>query len=199
MVVGLVGDVIPQVLEVAERAPRDHQGGAVPAKSAEPAIDACLSDAAGCREQFLARLVHFVSKQGLNIAGLGRGRLEALIEAGLIVDIPSLFLLQAKEVAVAPGFGDKTARQLTAAIRAAGRPEPFRLVAALGITGVGKASAGRLAKRFPSLGALLALEEEQLSVVSGADRGAARTVRRFFHSPGGRELLVKLRGQGMLN
>lgn len=84
------------------------------------------------------------------------------------------------------------------AIRAAGRPDSFRLVAALGIPGVGKEKAGRLAKRFPSVGALLAVDEEQLRAACGIDSGAAKTVRSFFRSPGGRELLESFRGLGML-
>jgi DNA ligase (NAD+) len=198
VVVGLVGDVIPQVLEVVKRSPGAHDSGAVPVNTPTPAVDACLSDGPDCREQFLARLVHFVAKPGLNITGLGRGRLQMLIEAGLVYDLPSLFRLQAEAVATVPGFGEKKARQLTAAILAAGRPEPFRLVVALGIPGVGKANAGRLAQRFPSLGALLAAEKEQLSAISGVDKGAAQKIRRFFHSPGGRELLEKFRKLGML-
>jgi DNA ligase (NAD+) len=198
VMVGLIGDVIPQVLAVVGRVPRAVTAAAVPAKLSAAAIDACLRDGPGCTEQFLARLVHFVSKSGLNSVGLGRGRLRMLIEAGLVDELPSLFRLQEAAVAAVPGFGDITARKLTDALRAVDRSDHFRLVVAIGIPGVGKAAAGRLAKHFTSLGSLLDADEEQVSVMSGSDRKAAKTVRSFFNSPGGRELLENFRGLGML-
>jgi len=195
VVVALVGDVIPQVLEVVGRAPRDLAAAAVLPLS-ESALDACLHDSPGCREQFLAKAAYFVSKSGLNITGLGRKRLQKLVEAGLVTDLPSLFVLKVEDVAAVPGFGPETARRLTAAIRAAGRPDPFHLVTALGISGARPKSVQRLARQFTSLDALLAAEQEQLAVLSAADTRAAKTIRTFFSSPGGEELLVKFREQG---
>lgn len=198
VVVGLVGDVIPQVLAVVRRAPRAENAATAPIKLPPAAIDACLRDGPGCTEQFLARLVHFVSKPGLNIAGFGRGRLRMLIEAGLVHDLPSLFRLQEEVMAAVPGFGGTTARKLAAALRSVDRSDHFRLVVAMGIPGVGKAGAGRLAKHFTSLGSLLETKDEQLNDLPGSDRKAAITVRSFFQSPGGREQLEKFRELGML-
>jgi DNA ligase (NAD+) len=197
VVVALVGDVIPRILEVVGRDLRDLAADAVLPLS-KPALDACLHDSPGCREQFLAKSAYFVSKSGLNIAGLGRKRLQKLVEAGLVTDLPSLFQLKTEAVAAVPGFGPETARRLTAAIRAAGRPDPFRLVAALGIPGVGPKAVQRLARRFTSLDALLVAEQERLIVLSAADTRAAKTIRTFFHSPGGEELLVKFRELGFI-
>ncbi len=198
VVVGLVGDVIPQVLAVVGRVSRTGNADAVPTKLPAAAIDACLRNDPGCTEQFLARLVHFVSKPGLNIAGFGRGRLRTLIDAGLVYDLPSLFRLREEALATVPGFGVITARKLMDAIRAVDQSDHFRLVVAIGIPGVGKAGAGRLAKQFTSLGTLLEANDEQLSVMPGSDRKAAKTVRNFFQSPGGRELLEKFCELGML-
>lgn len=197
VVVALVGDVIPQVLEVVGRTPRDLAADAV-LPLTKPALDACLYDLPGCREQFLAKSAYFVSKSGLNIAGFGKGRLQKLVEAGLVTDLPSLFLLKTEAVAAVPGFGQETARRLTAAIRAAGHPDPFRLVTALGIPGVGPKAVQRLARRFASLDELLAAEHKQLIPLSVADASAAKTVRRFFQSPGGGGLLLKFRELGVL-
>lgn len=147
VVVGLEGDVIPQLLEVAGRKPRDSGSGAAPRQAPEPALDACLHDSPVCRNQFVARAAYFTSKSGLDIAGLGRSRLQKLIEAGLVNDLPSLFLLKAEAVAAVPGFSEKMARSLTASIGAAGHPEPFRTVTALGIPGVGPKSVQHLAGR----------------------------------------------------
>lgn len=198
VVIALVGDVIPQVQEVAERAARNSNSGTVTAPMPVPALDACLHDSPVCRNQFLARATYFVSKSGLNIAGLGRKRLQKLVEAGLVDDLPSLFLLTAEQVVTVPGFGKEYARRLTAAIRAAAHPDSFRLVAALGIPGVGPKTVQHLARQFASLDALLTAGQEQLAALSAADLRAAKTIRSFFSMPGGAELLMKFRELGVL-
>ena len=198
VLIGLVGDVIPQVLEVVGRAERKPQAGAATTPAVVPAVDACLSDSSVCRSQFLSRLTYFVSKSGLNITGLGRKRLQTLVEAGLVVDLPSLFLLQADQMAGVPGFGTKTARVLATTIRNAGLVGSFRFVSALGITGVGPKTVERLARRFESVDVLLAAKPEEMTALSAVDRRAADIVRDFFHSPGGQALLLKFREQGML-
>ena len=198
VVIALVGDVIPQVIEVVGRTARRSDSGAPSAQVAEPALDACLHDSPVCRHQFLAKTVYFVSKSGLDIAGLGRKRLQKLIEAGLVYDLPSLFLLKTGEVAAVPGFGAATAMRLTASIRAAGQAGHFRLVTALGIPGVGPKTVQSLARKFSSLDALLAAEQEQLITLSGIDDRALKIIRTFFNSPGGDDLLLKFRELGML-
>ena len=65
VVVALVGDVIPQVVEVVQRVPRDRDAVAVPIRTSESALDACLHDSPLCRNQFLARVTFFVSKLSL--------------------------------------------------------------------------------------------------------------------------------------
>ncbi|MBV5338648.1 MAG: NAD-dependent DNA ligase LigA [Deltaproteobacteria bacterium] len=193
IVIALVGDVIPQVQEVVGRVPRKFVTGSATREVPESSLDACLRDSPVCRDQFLSKTAYFTSKSGLNIDGLGRGRLQKLVEAGLVTDIPSLFLLKEEAVAAVPGFGMKTARHLTVAIRAASHPDSFQLAAALGVQGVGLKSIQRLARRFISLDKLLAVEDDQLAALAATDRRAARALRTFFKSPGGQELLIKFR------
>lgn len=198
VVVALVGDVIPRVLNVVWRVPRKQGSGSEPIDSPVADLDVCLYNSPDCRGQFLARLVYFASKQGLDIKGLGKGRLQKLVESGLVTDIPSLFILEAEAVAAVPGFGTETAQRLTAAIRAASRPDSFRLVTALGIHGVGPKSIQHLSQRFTSLDNLLAARQDQLTTLSAKDGRAASAIHSFFKSPGGQELLVKLRERGIL-
>ncbi|MBW4054807.1 MAG: NAD-dependent DNA ligase LigA [Proteobacteria bacterium] len=198
VLVELVGDVIPRVLEVVKRARRVTDSGAAATQMSEPVLDACLSDSPVCREQFLSRVTYFASKPGLGIKGLGRGRLQKLVEAGLVNDLPSLFLLKEEEVAEVPGFGMETARSLTVAIKAAGHAEPFRIVTALSVPGVGPGRVEHLSRQFTSLDALLTSGQKQLAALSSTDRLATKTIRRFFLSPGGQVLLVKFRKLGLL-
>lgn len=198
VVVALVGDVIPQLLEVVGRAPRKNVAGSAVREVPKPSVDACLRDSPVCRDQFLSKAAYFTSKSGLNIDGLGRGRLHKLVEAGLVTDLPSLFMLKEEEVAAVPGLGAKTAQRLTAAIGAVRHPDSFQLVTALGLPGVGPKSVRRLARQFTSLNNLLAVEDEQLAALPYKDGRAARVIRGFFQSPGGQKLLVKLRENGIL-
>ncbi len=196
VIVALVGDAVPQVVEVLGKK-AGAGGDSVPTDPLPgPAIDACLTDAPDCREQFLARAVHFVSKAGLNIPGLGRGRLQMLVEAGLVADLPALFRLQTVEIAALPGVGEKSARRLATAIRAASRPPLPRLLTALGIPGVGPAAAKKLGEHFTTLDHLLGAEEEQLVAIPGISPAAAENIRAFFDSPGGRKLLQGFRAAG---
>jgi DNA ligase (NAD+) len=198
VVVALVGDVIPQVVEVLQRVPRDPDARTVPAGTSEQALDACLHDSPVCRQQFLAKATYFVSKSGLNVSGLGRKRLQKLVEAGLVVDLPGLFQLKVESVATVPGFTPAAARRLITAIQTAGQVDSFRLVAALGIPGAGPKSLQQLSRQFNSLDALLAAEEGQLTALSKRDTRTAKTLRSFFKTAGGQELLVKFRELGML-
>jgi DNA ligase (NAD+) len=193
VLIGLVADIIPQVLEVKKKAGRTDGSDTTPAEAPESGMTDCLSDAAGCREQFLARAVHFTSKAGLNVAGLGPGRLRKLVEAGLVRDLPSLFRLKREEVAALTGFNAASARSLTAALRRVGRPEPFRLLAALGVPGIGPATAQRLSKQFQSLDELL-LSQNDLTDGSMA----VQNIHRFFETQQGRELLRGLREVDLL-
>ena len=194
IIVALAGDVILQVVEVVGKEPRAATVTVLP----EPAADACLEDSPGCREQFLARAVHFASRAGLNIPGLGRGRMQMLVEAGLMNDLPALFRLQEEDIAAVPGFGNRAARQLTAAIRVAGRPPLPRLLTALGIPGVGPAAARRLAAQFATLDRQLAADEAELTAIAGVSQAAAKYIRSFFASPGGRKLLEEFHGLSLL-
>jgi DNA ligase (NAD+) len=193
VVIGLIGDVIPQVLDVVWRADGAPAPAVAPVHVSPQPLDTCLHDSPACHEQFLAKVVYFTSKSGLDIKGLGRKRLQKLIAAGLITDLPALFLLKTADVAAVPGFNLLSAQRLTDAISVAAQADSFRFVAALGIAGVGPKSVERLSRQFVSLDDLLAADEELLALFSHADRQAAQTIRRFFASSGGAALHKKLR------
>lgn len=198
VVVALAGDAVPQVVEVVGKIARNREK-AIPANPfPEPAIDACLSDAPDCRQQFLARAVYFTSKTGLNIPGLGRGRLQMLIEAGLLPDLPALFRLQAEDISALPGCGEQIAQQLTEAIGAVGQPPLSQLLTAIGIPGVGPAVAEILSVRFGTFEQLQAADAEQLAAIPGISSATAKNIREFLESPGGKKLLADLQALGVL-
>jgi len=188
--IALVADVIPQITSVLKAG--GGSGPHAPAiRSREPAADACLTDAPSCRAQFLARATHFVSKRGIGVQGLGPGRMRKLVEAGLVPNLPALFRLQVSEVLDIPGFSPATARSLVAAFQRARHSHYSRVVSALGIPGVGPATVKRLARQFGSFDELMTGERK----MGGS---AAKTIRDFFATPGGSELLAGFRKLGLL-
>ena len=186
VVVALVGDVIPQIIDVVER-----NGNAAAIETASDSEtsgnNACFRDTPGCRDRFLSRAAYFTSKSGLDIKGLGRGRLKALVEAGLLTDLPSIFHLTSDNIPLVSILGPKTALKLTDAIHSRRHPQPFRLVAAIGISGVGPVAADRLSHQFSNLNALLAANEQLINDLSKGST-TARLVRVFFGTPQGKEL-----------
>lgn len=196
VVVALVGDVIPQIIEVVERGVPDAVTETVPVESGASGGGSCFRDSPGCRDRFLSRAVYFSSKSGLDMAGLGRGRLKTLIEAGLVHDLPSIFRLPSAEIAVASALGPKTAFKVAAAIRSRRHPPPFRTVAALGISGVGPIASQRLSLQFHTLDALLAADEQRINALPKCS-GAARSLRQFFGTPEGKGLLQEFRDLGI--
>ncbi len=198
VLVSLVGDVIPQIQEVVERSSRSLVLSTEIMQTLKPALEACLQDSPQCRNQFLAKITFFTSKSGLNIAGLGKNRIRKLVEAGLVVNFSSLFVLEAERIATLPGFSIETARNLTAAIRSSSHNESFRFITAFGIPGVGPKSIQSLSRQFNSLDAILTAGQEKLNALSAKDIRAAKTLRGFFQSPGGQELLKKFSELGIL-
>ena len=186
VIVALVGDVIPQIIDVIER--NDNAAAIETASDSETSdSNACFKDTPGCRDRFLSRAAYFTSRSGLDIKGLGRGRLKALVEAGLLTDLPSIFHLTSDNIPLASVLGSKTALKVTDAIHSRRHPQPFRLVAAIGISGVGPVAADRLAHQFSNLNALLAADEQ---LINNLPKGsaAARLVRDFFGTQQGIEL-----------
>ena len=186
VVVALIGDVIPQIVEIIER-----NGNAAAIETASDSATSgsndCFRDTPGCRDRFISRAAYFTSRSGLDIKGLGRGRLKALIEAGLLTDLPSILHLTSENIPLASVLGPKTALKVTDAIHSRRHPQHFHLVAAIGISGVGPVAADRLAHQFSNLTTLLAADEQ---LINDLPKGSAtaRLVRDFFGTPQGKEL-----------
>lgn len=191
VLVALVGDVIPQIEAVTRRGVRP----VAPVQPPPAGPNACYRAAPGCAEQFLGRAVHFASPAGLNLAGLGKGRLQALIDVGLVADLPSLLSLNEAQLAAIDGFGTTTAGKLAAALAAARHPQPFRLLAGLGIDGLGPAALVRLQERYASLGAVVTASEAELALTLGARPAAS--LHRFLNSAEGPRQLTAFCGLGL--
>ena len=145
-----------------------------------------------CTAQRLQGLIHFASKAGLDIDGLGRKNVEQLVETGLVGDIPDIFTLDQAALEQLDGWGSKSAENVLAAIRNKTRPPLGRFLAALGIRYIGEINATTLEAHFSSLAELAAAEREQLLEIEGIGEQAAASVVEFFRSERGQRLLQRL-------
>ncbi|MFZ5805326.1 MAG: NAD-dependent DNA ligase LigA [Acidobacteriota bacterium] len=144
-----------------------------------------------------ARLLHFCSRAGMDIQGLGEQRVEQLLQAGMLSDPASLWDLDWERLAALPGWGEKSAENLKKQLEDARTRPLWRLLVALGIRHVGERAAKLLASRFGSLSALAQARQEELEDIEGIGHTIAESVVRFFASPEGKELVRRLQERGI--
>ncbi|MCI5118832.1 MAG: NAD-dependent DNA ligase LigA, partial [Candidatus Electrothrix sp. LOE1_4_5] len=136
-------------------------------------------------------------KSGLAVDGFGKRNVEQLMEVGLIQEIPDIFRLRKKELAVLDGWGEKSAEKLLKAIAKAKHPTLSRFIGALGIRYVGEMTSELLTRHFSSLDALLAAEKEDLLAVEGIGEQAAMSLIEYFSNRKNREMVASLLDLGL--
>ncbi|MBN1287545.1 MAG: NAD-dependent DNA ligase LigA [Anaerolineae bacterium] len=152
-----------------------------------------------CPARVHRNIEYFVSKAALDIEGLGTKIVQQLLDAGLIQDEADVFTLAEKKdkLLALDGFGEKKVSNLLSAVEAAKtRPLP-RLVAALGIKGVGESIAELLTGVYPAMDALAAALAEDIETIPGIGPNIAHAVAGWFAAPRNRDLIERLRAAGV--
>jgi len=152
---------------------------------------------AACPAQLVRNVEHFVSRGAMDIVGLGIKIVEQLIEAGLVRDVADLYTLKKDQFLELEGFKDKKADNLLTAIENSKNQSLARLIAALGIHGVGEVMAGDLARNFPDLDALSKSTADDLQQIEGLGPNIAESIVDWFARPSNQKLLKKLKSVGM--
>ncbi len=179
------GDVIPQVVERLDdgHGPTFAMPDRCPACSTASVADGpnryCPA-ALACPAQLEARIVHYASRGGLDIEGLGPRTARALHDAGLIQSVADLYGLSQAQVAELEGYGEQAARNLIDAINASRSPSLDRFIAALGLPHVGARNARALAHSFETIHDLLGAEQESLASIQGLGAKTAAAIRSFL-------------------
>ncbi|PSQ04578.1 DNA ligase (NAD(+)) LigA [Halobacteriales archaeon QS_6_71_20] len=183
------GDVIPQVAAVVEsHSDRPYRfPSACPVCGSEVERDGPLAfcpNGLACPAQAERAVVHYASRGGLDVEGLGEESVEQLREAGLVETLPDLYRLPDRREALAAleGWGETSADNLIREIEAATEPELADFLAALGVHEVGEATARRLARHFGTFEAVRHASEAELRAVADIGETVARTVRDFFEA-----------------
>ncbi len=150
---------------------------------------------ADCPAQRVQKLTYFTHT--LDLEGLGERTAAQLVEQGLIINPADLYTLEKDGLLDLEGFAEKKAENLLQAI-AGTREQPFaRVLAALGIRGVGATVAHLLTEAFPTIDALAAASEEALAAVEGIGPITAHRVITWFQRPHNAALVKKLRAAGL--
>ncbi len=207
VVVQRAGDVIPDVVEVvAEKRPKGARRISFPAtcpscgmKIIRPEGEAahrCFNTA--CPAQVEGSLIHFASKGGLDIEGLGEKLARQLIKAGIVKDPSDLFYIQKEQLLPLDLMADKKASNLIEAIDRARKTELPRVIFALGIIGVGEAAARLLAEHYGTFDHLLAASVEELTEIEGIGPVIAANIYEYFRNKGNQDMLARMRRGGLL-
>ncbi|MBI4425739.1 MAG: NAD-dependent DNA ligase LigA [Elusimicrobia bacterium] len=205
VVIERAGEVIPRVVKVAvkasPRAPEVEPPAACPACGGkvvqEEEMVACRCINPSCPAQVKRGLLHFASRDALDIEGLGEQVVEQLVDSGRVKDYADVFSLTKDDLLRLELFADKRAQNLLDRLEAAkGRPLS-RLLYGLGIRQVGTVSARDLAGQFRTLDALAAASEEELQRVHEVGPVVAAAVASFLRQPQAARLVAKLKAAGL--
>ena len=200
------GEIIPEILEVDfTRRPAGTSAyflpshcpvcGAATERDPEGAFLRCTG--AECPAQLSRNIAHFVSRDAMDIEGLGGAIVDALIEKGLLKSPADIYYLTLDQVKSLLQKGDTAAKKLLAAIEASKLQDVSKLIYALGIRQVGAKTGKVLASRFGSLDALMEASEEVLTEVPDVGAVTAKSIADWFAQPQSRSMVDKLRAAGV--
>jgi DNA ligase (NAD+) len=161
---------------------------------------------AACPAQLIRNVEHFVSRGAMDIVGMGVRIVYKLIETGKVKDVADIYSLRRADILEALTKRDrksekeppgKIADNLLASIEASKSRPLARLIAALGIRGVGSVSAGDLASRYADLHALSQARAEELQQIPGIGPSVAESVAEWFSRPANQNVIRKLKAAGV--
>ena len=200
------GEIIPEILEVdlskrpqgttAYHLPKDCPVcGAAVEQDEDGAFLRCTG--AECPAQLSRNIAHFVSRDAMDIDGLGAAIVEGLIEKNLIKSPADIYYLTLDEVKSLWKSGSAAAKKLLAAIEASKQQDVSRLIYALGIRQVGAKTGKVLAAAFGNLDALMQATEEELTQIPDVGSVTAANIYSWFHQEQSMHLIQRLREAGV--
>ena len=206
VIIQKAGDVIPEVVKaLPEKRTGNEQeftmptmcpvcGGAV-IRVPGQAVNKCIG--IECPAKNLRNIIHFASKEAMNIEGLGEKVIEQLMDKGFITNIADIYSLKLEDIASLKKDGKKFAENLINAINESKNNNLDRLINALGIEQVGVKSAKILAKRFKTMDELVNTSYETLTFVEDIGTITANSIREFFMQDQTKDLIEKLKTAGV--
>lgn len=204
IVVRKAGDIIPEVVGVAEHGENSTPfamtavcpscGAAVTREPGE-AVTRCTN--AECPAQLARHLIHFASRDAMDIEGLGPAVVTALLDNGLVKHPYDLYTLRAEDLAGLERMGEKSADNLLRAIEASKENDLYRFIFGLGIRHIGAKAAKLVADKMQTMDAILAADASDFEQIDGFGEIMAQSLAEFLALPQTRELLERFRELGV--
>ena len=206
VVVERAGDVIPHVVAVIKEKRTGAEkrfaiphtcpacGSRVVREEGEVAVRCINLD---CPAQVVERIIHFASRDALNIEGLGEKNVELFYSKGLIHNFSDLFRLTKEDLLRLPRFAEKSAENLIHAIARSKETTLARFLYALGISQVGEYAARLLAKNFRTLESLYHVRMEEITAIKQMGEKVASSISSFFSHPDNLKTLKNLEALGL--
>ncbi len=204
IIVRKAGDIIPEVLGVKEHNGENpvyeypHEcpacGSAVVREQGEVAIR-CLNP--DCPAQLLRKLIHFCSRDAMDIEGLGSAVLEQLVNEKLIAKASDIYRLNPMDLVSLERMGEKSTFNLLDAIEKSKENDLFKLIFALGVHHIGLKAAKLLANHFGTMDALLNATKEEIMEIDGMGDVSADTLITTLSLPATRSMIEELKSLGL--
>lgn len=198
------GEIIPEVVAVVSHGENSvpfempqtcPSCGAPVSREEDEAATRCTNPE--CPAQLLRHMIHFCSRDAMDIDGMGPAVIEQLVMAGLVASPADLYALTAEQLENLERMGKKSADNLIQSIANSKGNDLYRLIFALGIPHIGLKAAKLLAARFGGIDELFHAPEEEIASIDGFGDIMAKSARRFFDLSNTAHLIGKLRDAGL--
>ena len=206
VVIQKAGDVIPEIVEVKKEKrtgkEKDFEMPRICPVCGAPAIreegeTAIRCTGIECPAKLFRNLVHFVSREAMNIDGLGENIIGQLLDKKLIQNIADIYTLTFEQVASLKKNGKKFAQNLIDSIETSKQNDLYRLITALGIRHVGTKASKILARKYKNIDNILNAKIEDLSNINDIGPVMASSIVEFFEQEQTKDLIEKLKQAGV--
>ena len=205
VIVYKAGDIIPAVLRVVESKRLSEEKLDIPSNC--PSCDSqllhfedevalrCINPR--CPAQIMEGLIHFASRDAMNITGLGPSIVEKLFAANLVKDVADIYRLKEDDFLLLEGVKEKSASKLYQAIQASKENSAEKLLFGLGIRHVGSKASQLLLQRFHSIENLAQADPEEVASIESLGSVIAQSLQTYFATEGSKILLEELKVAGV--
>ena len=205
IIVRKAGEIIPEVVALAEKGPNPGTFrlpeycpacGTKAVREDDEAVLRCPNP--DCPAQLLRNLIHFASRDAMDIDGMGPAVLTMLVDRGIIKSQADIYSLKPEDISSAERMGEKYAANLMASIEKSKKAGLSRLLFALGIRNIGQKAADALAQNFGTMDSVMTASSEDISAIDGFGDVMAKSLIEYFSLPQSKKLIEKLKEHGVL-
>jgi DNA ligase (NAD+) len=206
VIIERAGDVIPQIVQSISSLRKGTEKmitfpttcpvcNAPLEKEEAEAVWRCISPL--CKAQIVERIIHFVSKDAMDIKSFGEANIRKFYEIGILPNVPAVYTLDFDKVAQLEGFGKKSIENLQAAIANSKNQPLYRLIYGLGIRFVGETTAKTVASQIQHILDLTNFTEEQLQSFEDVGVKVAKSIYAYFHEESNIAMIRELESLGL--